>query len=169
MRCLDSGGTHLWPLSLKQPHTALTARTCYCAGKDYGLAKGSFLISVFCGNEKLWFTTYQHHNIHLNHDIRAAILPSCMYHAGKPLRQLIQLKRYKSLWLQVYAVSLVLVIYYSLQWLIKNKKTKSKKTQPNKKPLQTKEKPQQKQTQRTMTKNPYKIPPKTIKTSIKPN
>lgn len=114
MRCLDSGGTHLWPLSLKQPHASLTARTCYCAGKDYGLAKGSFLISVFCGNEKLWFTTYQHHNIHLNHDIHAAILPSCMYHARKTLRQLIHLKRYKPLWLQVYPVSPVLVIYYSL-------------------------------------------------------
>lgn len=27
MRCLDRGGTHLWPLWLKQPHAALTAST----------------------------------------------------------------------------------------------------------------------------------------------
>lgn len=48
MRCPDSRGTHLWPLLLKQTHAALTARTlhsstCCWAGKDYGLAKGSFL------------------------------------------------------------------------------------------------------------------------------
>lgn len=47
MRCLDSGGTRLWPLLLKQPHTALTARTLHSyhmllAGKGYGLAKGNF-------------------------------------------------------------------------------------------------------------------------------
>lgn len=91
MRCLDSGGTRLWPLLLKQPHTALTARTLHSyhmllAGKGYGLAKGNFpLYFVKIKN------SYQHHNICLKHDIHAVIFLS-MYHARKPLRQFIQLQ-----------------------------------------------------------------------------